>query len=489
MNTSETDEFAVFFERRVMDGFSRAGYPCAELFRPGSIVAFGVSGGADSMALLCASVRIRESLYSASCTPGENDTASARFRVITVDHNIRPPEESGGDAAFVRNFCETLPSTDCRVAVFERGAVERLARERRRGLEEAARSLRYGIFESDARQTGAAVICLAHNRNDQLETLLLRFLQGSSAASGIPRCREPFVRPLLDIGRADILRYLEILAVPHRTDATNFDNRYLRNKCRNELVPVLNSLVPGWDTAVLSGAEKAAEDAVFIDAAADSCSWRSDGDSLCMDARTFRLQAAAIKRRLIYRAFDVLETETRIPYAFVRRICRAGGGEHRFSVSAGGITVDSDGVVLCLRKTEKDRTAEEIGFYAVITAAGAYEFPFGTVAVSKETPPPEESAAYSGGRSVFVELPVVVRSAAPADCAYTGGGIRKSVSKICAEAGVPAAQRGNVPVIESYGARSVIPWTAGGGFVFHCEKSFSPSGEKNTFRIEIISEN
>ena len=85
-------------------------------------------------------------------------------------------------------------------------------------------------------------VCLAHNLNDNIETVLMRFLQGSSfeGLSGIKFVREKFVRPLLNISRLDIENYLKLQNIKWQTDKTNYDNKYLRNKIRLDLIPFLD---------------------------------------------------------------------------------------------------------------------------------------------------------------------------------------------------------------------------------------------------------
>ena len=175
-----------------------------ELLPRGRRVLCAVSGGADSMALLHMLLR-REDLT----------VCAAHF-----EHGLRG-EESLRDAAFVEDWCRerSIPF------LLEHGDVRAYASERGLGIEEAARELRYAFLERAADQLGCELIATAHNADDNAETMLLHLLRGSGldGLRGIPRRRGRLVRPLLDMSRAEIERYLEengaLTVIDYKTDA------------------------------------------------------------------------------------------------------------------------------------------------------------------------------------------------------------------------------------------------------------------------------
>lgn len=190
---------------------------------PGAVVLCAVSGGADSMCLL----------HWLSQQKG------VALHAGHFDHRLRG-EESAGDAAFVREMCETwgvpfhLGSADVAAAAKEAG----------RGLEEAARQLRYAFLEQTAERVGAARVATAHTADDNAETLLLNLIRGTGlrGLTGIPPVRGSIVRPFLTTTRAEITAYLEELRIPHREDSTNTDETYARNRLRHQVMPVLRGL-------------------------------------------------------------------------------------------------------------------------------------------------------------------------------------------------------------------------------------------------------
>lgn len=174
-------------------------------------LAVAVSGGIDSTALLLALADLRV----------EGFTVIAAH----VNHHLRGIE-SDGDEAFVRDLCASI---DVELLVFDGTLDPDLVR--RRGVEAAARDIRYARL----RGLGARYVATAHQKNDQAETILMRLLTGSGIAGlrGIHPLRDDgFVRPLLDVTRAEIEDYLRERGVVARVDRSNEDPRFLRNRVR-----------------------------------------------------------------------------------------------------------------------------------------------------------------------------------------------------------------------------------------------------------------
>ena len=196
---------------------------------PGSHVLAAVSGGADSVALLCFLCEVRERL-------------SLRVSCAHVEHGIRG-KASVRDMAFVQALCAQK-----RVPFYAlRADAPAAARARGCGLEEAARALRYDFLQRTADETGASFIALAHHAMDQAETVLLRAARGSDVR-GLCAMRERsgrFIRPLLACMPEELRGYLAQLGQPFCEDETNSDVRYARNRVRHEALPALEAAYPG----------------------------------------------------------------------------------------------------------------------------------------------------------------------------------------------------------------------------------------------------
>ncbi|MDO5345079.1 MAG: tRNA lysidine(34) synthetase TilS [Lachnospiraceae bacterium] len=188
---------------------------------PGDRVIAGVSGGADSVCLL-ALLRA----YGRQC-PFE-------LYAVHVEHGIRG-EASLADARFVEKLCREW-GIPCLV---ERTDVAARAAWTGQTLEEAGRQARYEIFEQCACRLGAGRIAVAHNRNDQAETVLLNLSRGSGVRGlgGIRPVRGRIIRPLLFTGRGEIEAWLKEQGISYCTDATNLKKDYTRNRLRLDILP------------------------------------------------------------------------------------------------------------------------------------------------------------------------------------------------------------------------------------------------------------
>ncbi len=212
---------------------------------PGSTVLCAVSGGADSVYLLYRLSRLR---------------ADCPFQVVAAHYNHRlRGEESDRDEAFVRQFVASwcgelrvtgedgeriLPPVQL---ITGSGDVAEAARQRKTGLEETAREMRYAFLQQAAEEAGAGFIATAHNADDNAETLLLNLLRGTGlrGLGGIPPVRGCLIRPMLGITRREIEDYLNLHGIPHVEDSSNQSDGMLRNRIRHRVLPLLEELSPG----------------------------------------------------------------------------------------------------------------------------------------------------------------------------------------------------------------------------------------------------
>ena len=204
-------------------------------------VLLAISGGADSVAMLRAMLALR--------TAGEGRLVAAH-----LNHRLRG-EQSQADETFVSELCRRL-KIPCEVGRIE---IDALASRQREGLEEAARNARYEFLEHTAARLGARYIVTAHTADDQAETILHRIIRGTGIGglSGMSRVRllgpaTTLIRPMLGIRRAELLGYLEDLGQTYRSDASNTDIRFTRNRIRHQLLPQLaDDFNPGVVDALL----------------------------------------------------------------------------------------------------------------------------------------------------------------------------------------------------------------------------------------------
>lgn len=200
-------------------------YVCEEhLICAGDIIAVGVSGGADSVALLISLCQLKERL------------GIKELIAVHVNHQIRG-EEAICDQNFVIKLCEDM-GVECKV--FTRN-IPAYAKTHGLSLEEAGRCFRYECFDNVLRLCGCTKIAVAHNRNDLVETVIFNMVRGSGlkGISGIPARRGTIIRPLLFSDRRDIEAYLFDIGQSYQTDSTNISIDYDRNKIRHIVLPAL----------------------------------------------------------------------------------------------------------------------------------------------------------------------------------------------------------------------------------------------------------
>lgn len=202
------------------------------LFSQGDRIAVGVSGGADSVALLRFLAALRPQF-------------GWDLVVCHIHHGLRGAE-ADRDECFVRALAEQL-GLPCAVSRIDAAA---LALRDHISVEEAGRTARYAFFAQTAGEGGR--IATAHTLDDSIETVLMNLVRGTGLRGlcGIPRIRGNIVRPLLDCTRAEVEDYLGALGQPYCTDSSNLTDDYTRNRIRHDILPRLCALNPNFPGAM-----------------------------------------------------------------------------------------------------------------------------------------------------------------------------------------------------------------------------------------------
>jgi tRNA(Ile)-lysidine synthase len=234
------------FEQSVLETIRKSGTLPA-----GSRVAVGVSGGADSVALL----RLLDTLKS---------ELGVVLIVAHFNHSLRGAE-SDGDEAFVRELARE------RGLEFTGKKRDVLAESERNGwnLEDAGRRLRLEFFQKLVEDGKATKVAVAHTADDQAETVLAQIIRGTGTTglAGIFPVAGPMVRPLLEIRREPLREYLREIGQPWREDSSNLDTQRLRARIREKLMPLLNTEFSGAITEHLGTlARLSREESTFWDA-------------------------------------------------------------------------------------------------------------------------------------------------------------------------------------------------------------------------------
>ena len=216
-----------------------------QLIKKGDRIVVAVSGGADSVSLLSILSVLKDDL---------------RFSLAACHYNHRlRGEESDRDEKFVKDICA------------KEGIALSLGHAPQPNLyknEEMARDARYGFFEKILREGSGDKVATAHNLNDSAETLLMRLIRGTGlrGIGAIPPSRGgKIIRPLLSIGRTEIIQYLGENKLLFRTDRTNFDKSITRNRLRLDLIPYLSDYNPNIVETLGNCSKQFQEDYAFME--------------------------------------------------------------------------------------------------------------------------------------------------------------------------------------------------------------------------------
>jgi tRNA(Ile)-lysidine synthase len=306
--------------RRVVETIARY-----KMFARGQRVGVAVSGGADSVCLLHVLMEMAPRW-------------ALKLSVLHLDHRLRG-DESRQDAEFVRDMAARLGLT---ISIREVD-VRQVCSESGDNLEQAARRVRREFFLGFVNEGLVDRVALGHTRSDQAETVLFRLLRGSgtTGVSGVlPVTPEGFVRPLINVDRAEVERFLQERDIAWREDSTNRDPAFARNRIRHELLPALTR---DWNPALPGTLARMA-----VLAQDDEAYWKKEIDRL-VQAHLIRKPPAvvvdvevlvgldrAVARRLVRKAIESARGDLRrIDFAHVEQVLalaeeREGHGRLQF---------------------------------------------------------------------------------------------------------------------------------------------------------------
>ena len=233
------------FEEKVFDIIKKF-----NMIAQNDLIIVAVSGGPDSMALLNALLNLKEKL---------------NFNIVVahVNHMIRDVADE--ETRYVKDFCD-MNKIECyikKIDVIKKAELERIS------TEEAGRNARYEFFEEIFEITNANKIAVAHNANDNAETVIMNIIRGTgvSGLKGIDPVRaNKYIRPLIEIGRPEIEEYCNVQNLNPKYDESNNENIYTRNKVRNLLIPYLKKeFNPSIIDAINRLSELATQESAYVE--------------------------------------------------------------------------------------------------------------------------------------------------------------------------------------------------------------------------------
>jgi tRNA(Ile)-lysidine synthase len=406
----------------------------------GETVLVGVSGGADSVALL---------LTLLTLAPAWRLT----LRVLHVDHGLR--QDSAADAEFVRRLGERL-AVPVEVAVVRVGSGS---------LEAAARAVRHAALDAAAERAGAARVALGHTADDQAETVLMRLIEGTGlrGLAGIPLVRGRFIRPLIDVRHREAVEALQAAGLPWVEDPSNDDPKFFRNRVRHELLPLLGAAydadIVTRVTAVARAARRSVDDLEAMAARELDRLAERGATALTLSRAALAALPPGVAAEVLRRAAATLGSRAPLRawgHRGLRRVLAPTAPRRPFRL--GGVSVDVSGdrvrvgraplPALTPRVIETPGRVElpEVGraLEAIVVSATGYALP-------REP----DRAAFDADR-----LPprLLVRARRRGDRLSAFGGGERRLKSLLIDAKIPRWERGRVPIVEADGE---IVWAAG----------------------------
>jgi tRNA(Ile)-lysidine synthase len=399
----------------------------------GATVVAALSGGPDSVSLL-------DALVTAS--------ANGRLQVVAahLDHHLRP--SSGDDARFCRALCDRL---GVRLHVGSADVRSRAQRDKG-GLEQAARQARYAFLRRVKDEEGATAIALAHTRDDQAETLLLRLLRGagSRGLSAMRARAGDLWRPLLGMARDEVLSHLRARGLGFREDPSNSDAVHVRNRVRHELLPYLESRFnPRVREALARSAALLAEEAAFIEGQAETLvarAGRRGGGEVVLPREALRTAPPAVARAAVRQVLEETGGRRALAHGHVERVlalaASAAPSGRRLPLTGGCEAAFSFGEV----RLGRPRVAPA-AYILPLSVPGAVDLPGGLTLTVRSARGP----AVSKGESAVVAVPagpLEVRTRRPGDRVSADGRV-VSLKRALIEHRVPAELRAGLPLLAS----------------------------------------
>jgi tRNA(Ile)-lysidine synthase len=433
-------------------------------------VLVGLSGGPDSVCLLTVMHRIK-------------DAFDLKIHAVYVDHNLRP-EETPAEISFCRELCGKV-NADFRVKSVD---VSGYAKEHHMNKQEAARALRYKAFYEAALEAGADKIALAHNADDQTETIFMRLLRGAgpSGLAGIPAKRGAVIRPLIETERRDIEDYLQRENIRYVIDSSNLQTDYFRNRFRMTIVPELKKLNPSLVQSVNRTASILQEEERYLDIIVTKTLMKMISRKTERRIELFLSPMEAmdivILRRVLRRALEATEGLRGIGFIHIEDIIhliKEGRSGDRLYLPKGiRVIKDYSLMVITSEEPRKIESCElQVPGEAVIVGAGL---------VLKASFVEGAEGFGDGKSSVVLDaesmcFPLKIRPRKPGDWFFPYGfGKRKKLQDFFVDGKVPRDERDSVPLV--FSGDDVI-WVAG----YRADDRFRVTGGTKKFlRLGIV---
>ncbi|MDI1472408.1 MAG: tRNA lysidine(34) synthetase TilS [Thermodesulfovibrio sp.] len=409
----------------------------------GDHVLVGLSGGPDSVCLLhvLRELKIKYKL---------------KISASYIDHGLRP-NETPKEIEFCQKICNDLDLPFYTKSV----DVREFAKQEKINLQESARILRYGALDQISLNIKADKIAVAHNADDQAETVIMRLLRGSGPAglSGIPPVRKKIIRPLIEIERVEIEEYLNKRNIQYIKDPSNESLKYLRNKIRHTLMPVIKSISPQATKIISKTADIMREENDYINVAVTKSLMRLMSRKTDQKVELFcnpmEILNIVILRRALRVAIDSVKDLRGIEFDHIEKIIdliKKGKPGDRIYLPKGIKAIKNYSTLVISAEPPKKLSTYEISKPGEIFLQEA------SIVLSIEELDREEVKDFGDGKNTVyidrekINFPLILRPRKPGDFFYPFGfGKKKKLQDFFVDEKIPRDERDLIPIIENSG--------------------------------------
>ena len=430
-----------------MDIIERVRNYCLEknLLNTGDRIILAVSGGPDSVMLL-------HILHSFCPEIG------VEIAVAHIEHGLRGPD-SLDDQQFVKRLTGELG-----LEFHTKSVSVPDIRHRGESVEEAARRVRYEFLFDLLKTTGSDKIATGHTLDDSVETVIFRLVTGTgpSGFSGILPRTGSVIHPLLAVTREQIMSYLLVKDLEYRTDRTNFDLRYPRNRIRHDIIPVFRGINERYREHIQQLADIVREESdLFESIARENLSkvlvdWTDDAVSI--KHREFLAFEPAVRRRIIIEVVRNLLSEAGtadrayLPHKVIRFLAEYDDIGNKVLYQKGGFAVQLEYGMLLFKKSVVNVQYKPYLYSVEETGIPVPIKEIKRTAIFRKR---DQVETFENNKLYFdyhkLKFPIVMRSRKEGDSIYLGNLGSKKIKSLFIDEKVPKEARERVPIVESNG--------------------------------------
>lgn len=409
----------------------------------GDHVLIGLSGGPDSVCLL-------HILYDLKIK------YKLKISAAYIDHGLRP-NDVPKEIEFCKKLCDNLSVDFYNQSV----NVREFAQMEKINIQEAARILRYGALDQLSLNIKAQKIAVAHNADDQAETVLMRLLRGAGPAglSGIHPVRKKIIRPLIEVERVEIEKFLIEKNIPFITDPSNENLKYLRNRIRQNLMPVIKSISPQATKIISKTADIIREENDYINVSVTKALMklmsRKTDKKVELFCNPMEVLNIVILRRALRVAIDSVRDLKAIEFEHIEEIIKLikkGKPGDRIYLPKGIKVIKGYSTLTITAETPK-----KLSTY-IVDEPKDIDLKETSILLSiKELNREDISNLGDGKNNVYIDrekinFPLIIRSRKAGDYFFPFGfGKKKKLQDFFVDEKIPRDERDLIPIIESEG--------------------------------------